>query len=569
MEKRPRSPATSLMTAPGRRSRPVLRVFAGLLVAAVCGLGTVSLLTPDPRRAEKPPAPSAPGAAGALGAVTAGTPASLPGLAELIADRERLLRGRPGDARTWAVLGAAYVERGRRTADAADFPKADRALRTSLRLRPEGNTDALDGLAALADQRRDFRTARSRGEAALKLEPKRWTTYPLLIDAYDGLGDYRAARRTLDGLLKLRRSPAVRARAAAVYWDRGWREDAAAQLSDAAAAATAPAERAAYLERAGRIAWQRGDLDDALRHFEAALRLDPDQRDAAAGRARTLASLGRTEEARAAYRQALGSRPRPEVLLELGELYESLGRLGEAAEQYGLVRARVRQDAAAGVDGELVLGRLEADHGDARSAVRRLRSEWRRQAGIAVADALGWALHRAGEDQEALRFATTATDGAKGGGVRDALYAYHRGVIEQSLDETGVARRHLELALRTNPAFSPLWAPRARRALDELAEPSMDDAPEEVETEAEPPAQPVAAQVAPVPPAGGGAARPPVGGPPAGGPPRAPSGRVPAGPGAPGRGGTAGGPAGGSAARTGVGGSGARAPGPAGTRSPR
>src|SRR5204863_448105 len=81
------------------------------------------------------------------------------------------------------------------------------------------------------------RSARTWGETALKLAPKRWTTYPLLIDAYTGLGDYKAAKRTLDRLLKLHSGAAVvRARAAAVYRDRGWREDAAAALSDAAAA---------------------------------------------------------------------------------------------------------------------------------------------------------------------------------------------------------------------------------------------------------------------------------------------------------------------------------------------
>ncbi|WP_373304404.1 tetratricopeptide repeat protein, partial [Streptomyces anandii] len=115
-------------------------------------------------------------------------------------------------------------------------------------------------------------------------------------------------------------------------------------------------------------------------------------------------------------------------------------------------------------------------------AVRRLRAEWRRQPGIPVADALGWALHRAGQDEEALKFATAAMDSTKGGGVRDALYAFHRGVIEQGLDRTGAARRHLEEALRTNPYFSPLWAPQAQAALDALGEPSVEDVPGDADT---------------------------------------------------------------------------------------
>ncbi|MFE1755114.1 tetratricopeptide repeat protein, partial [Streptomyces anandii] len=483
MEKPTPSPATSLTAEPPRRRRPplgpLLRLLVALLVAAGV-LGAVWLALPGERPASRAPAP-APGAV-ALTAVTDGAPAALGDLAALIGERERRVRLRPRDAEAWAVLGAAYVERGRRTADPANYPMADDALRTSLRLRPERNAQALAGLAALADERRDFRAARSYGEAALKLDPHRWTAYPPLIDACTGLGDYKATGRALDKLLKLHHAPAVKARAAGVYWDRGWREDAAAQLSDAAAAAATPVERAAYVERAGRIAFDRGDREDALRHFDAALRLDPDQREALAGRGRALAALGRTEEALRAYRQAVDGRPSPRYLLELGELYQSLGRDEEAAAQYARLRDRVRRETAAGVDDELVLGRFEADHAGAEPAVRRLRAEWRRQPGIPVADALGWALHRAGQDEEALKFATAAMDSTKGGGVRDALYAFHRGVIEQSLDRTGAARRHLEEALRTNPYFSPLWAPQAQAALDALGEPSVEDVPADADT---------------------------------------------------------------------------------------
>lgn len=450
-----------------------------VLVGAVVGcavLGGVLALLPWGPADGGPPAPT-PGAQ-ALTAVTTGVPAALPDLAVLIGERESHLRKHPRDAESWAVLGAAYVEQGRRTADAGYYPKAERVLRTSLKVRAKGNVEALSGMAALAGARRDFPAARKWGEAALKLEPKRWTTYPLLIDAYTGLGDHKAAKKSLDRLLKLRSGPAVLARAGAVYRDQGWREDAAASLSDAAASAEAPAERAAYLERGGQLAWEVGDRDAALRHFQEAVRLDPDQRAALAGQGRALAALGRTTEALNAYRVALAKQPLPQYALELGELYESLG-LGQAARvQYDLLRDRVRSARAGGADEELLLGQFEADHGDPESAVRRLRAEWKRQPGIAVADALGWALHRAGQDEEALRFAKIATDRTKGGAVRSALYAYHRGMIERDLELAGPARRHLQEALRINPYFSTLHVPRARRALDELGEPADEPLPE-------------------------------------------------------------------------------------------
>ncbi|MEU2061672.1 tetratricopeptide repeat protein [Streptomyces sp. NPDC013455] len=471
-------PGTSLPAGPPRRRRRVLRrVLVAVLAGGVVAGTALTLLPGEHRqRVVRPPAPGPQAAAGtrALTTVTYGVPAALPGLTALIARQEARVRERPRDARAWAVLGSAFVQRGHRAGDAADFPRAERALRTSLEVRGSGNTEALDGLAALALARRDFPAAKQYGEQALRAAPKRWTAYPPLIDAYTGLGDYTKARATLDKLLELRTGaearPAVMARAAAVYRDRGWREDAVAQLTDAAAAARTPAEQAAWLAGLGQLAWERGDLPDALRHFEAALRLDPDQRAASVGRARTLVAQGRTSEALAGYRAALARQPDPAGLLELGELYESLGRTGLAEEQYERLRAAVRQAVAGGVDEALVIGRFEADHGDPWDGVERLRQEWARQPGIEVADALGWALHRAGEDEEALAYATAATDKAKGGGVRSALYAFHRGVIEAELERYGPARRHLQEALRINPYFSPLGAAEARGALASLGD---------------------------------------------------------------------------------------------------
>ncbi|MEU5534109.1 tetratricopeptide repeat protein [Streptomyces sp. NPDC020362] len=471
---------------PRRRRRWPRRALVTALAGGVVA-GSVLMLRPDgPHRRARPPAPGPQAQAPALSqaqvqaqaltAVTSGLPAALPGLTALVGQQESRVRARPQDARAWAVLGAAYLELGRRSADAANYPRAERALRTSLEVRGEGhpqNAMALDGLAALANARRDFPTAKRYGEQALKLAPKQWTAYPPLLDAYTGLGDYKAARSTLDKLLGLHAGaaarPAVMARASAVYRDRGWREDATAQLTDAAAAARTPAEQAVYLTGIGQLSWERGDREDALRHFESALGLDPG-RAALAGKGRVLAALGRTHEAMAAYREALARQPDPQDALELGELYESLGMFPSAQEQYELLEKRVREAMSDGVDEELLIGRFEADHGDAHEAVERLEQEWLRQPGIEVADALGWALHRAGDDARALEYASTATDKVKGGGVRSALYTFHRGMIERELDEDGPARRHLEEALRINPYFSPLGAPAARSALREMGD---------------------------------------------------------------------------------------------------
>ncbi|MFJ6832154.1 tetratricopeptide repeat protein [Streptomyces sp. NPDC091209] len=475
---RPEEPVGAQSPEPSgpRRSPRARRALIGALAGGVV-LGGVLVLLPSPDRGGAPrPAPGP--VARAVTAVGAGVPAALPDLAALIDDREARVRARPRDDVSWAVLGAAYTEQGRRTAASAYYPRAEKALLTSLSVRPKDNLAALDGLATLAGARGDFRTAKRWGEAAVRLAPKRWTTYPTLIDAYTGLGDHKAVDKALDRLLALSSGPAAQAVAARVYRDRGRREDAAAAVSDAAAGAATPSEQAAFLQQAGDLAWERGDRQESLDHYRAAVNIDADAYDALAGQGRALAALGRNAEALRAYRAALAKRPAPRYALELGELYEKLGLGGAARVQYDLLRDLVRQESAAGVDDALVLGLFEADHGDPQAAVRGLRAEWQRQPGIAVADALGWALHRAGADGEALDFAVRATDPEHGGGVRSALYAYHRGLIERDLGMSGPARRHLAEALRINPYFSPLLVPEAQQALSALGEPPAGGPPQ-------------------------------------------------------------------------------------------
>ncbi|TLS42889.1 tetratricopeptide repeat protein [Streptomyces montanus] len=414
----------------------------------------------------------------AVKAAGAPTTVRLRDLAAMINDREAHLRAHPDDVRAWAVLGSAYVERGERADEAKYYPMAEKALRTSLKAKPKGNVEAFHGLAALAEARHDFRAARKWGEAAVAASPKRWTTYPLLIDAYRGLGDHWAAQRALRKLAGLRSGAEALAQTGLVYRDSGRPEDAAAALSDAVALAATPAEEAAVLLRGGELAWERGEPATSLRYYEAALRAAPGEHAALAGRGRALAALGRTSEALRAYRTVLTKRPLPQYALELGELYESLGLDRAARTQYNALRAQVREAAAGGINHDLVLGRLEADHGSPASAVRLLRAEWERHPSAQVADALGWALHRSGRNDEAISFASRATD-ENDGGMRLALHTYHLGVIERALRQDYAARSHLAESLRINPHFSPLLAPAAKKALQAMGEPPA-EGPEDV-----------------------------------------------------------------------------------------
>jgi tetratricopeptide (TPR) repeat protein len=83
---------------------------------------------------------------------------------------------------------------------------------------------------------------------------------------------------------------------------------------------------------------------------------------------------------------------------------------------------------------------------------------------VRSANALGWSLTRAGRAREGLRYMREALRL----GWRDPLVLYHAGIAARDAGHPDEARRYLERALARNPRFSPLHAPRARRALSGL-----------------------------------------------------------------------------------------------------
>ncbi|MFD4033083.1 hypothetical protein ACFWVP_21870 [Streptomyces sp. NPDC058637] len=460
--------ATAVTPHPAPMRTTLRRAALGAVAGAVLVAGAV-VAVPDDANDASPPVPGP--VARAEAAAAAGSPASLSDLTALIGDRQQWVETHPSDAPSWAVLGTAYVEWGRRSADAAYYTRAEQALQRSLAAQPgeRGNTEAWVGLGALANARHDHLAAKKWGETVRARQPKNWAAYPVLIDAYNGLGEYEAAVRATEKFGSLRKGVPALGRTAEMYRNQGWREDALATAQEAADRATAPAEKAAALHRLGDLAWERGEPAEAVAQYGAALRTDRGHLASLAGRARALVALDRTDEALADYRTVTTKLPRPEYVLELGELYESLDLDGDARTQYTRLRELLAQARTDGVDESVTEALFEADHGDAEAAVELMRAEWsalRRSS--AVSDALGWALHRAGRSEEGLQYAERAVET----GVRNASYAYHLGMIENALGQGGPARGDLEESLRTNPGFSPLAAPLARDALDALGAPA-------------------------------------------------------------------------------------------------
>jgi tetratricopeptide (TPR) repeat protein len=376
------------------------------------------------------------------------------------------LRTQPRDFGSWATLGLAYVEQARTKGDPSRYPQAEKALKRSLELRP-GNDAALSGRAALAAARHDFADALNYADQALKQNPYSERALCSRIDALVELGRYDEAQKAAKTADQRRPGIPVFTRYAYVHELRGDVATARRVLDRALAASTTPGDIAYVATQLGQLAWNQGDHSTALSHYARALAADENYLPALEGRARAQAASGQQAEAIKGLENVVARFPLPGPLVELGELYEARGGEGDTAkaeDQYTLVDAWTALARANGVNADLDTALAAADHGDKAAALRAARAEWARRHTVHTADALAWALHVNGKDEEALPYARQAT----ATGYRNATFLYHRGVIEHATGHSTDARAHLSAALKLNPGFSPLGAREARSTLKTL-----------------------------------------------------------------------------------------------------
>jgi tetratricopeptide (TPR) repeat protein len=439
--------------------KAVAKVFGVAVLAAVLFVaGGLGLL----QRIDRQPAPAAHVATQALSATPVVGAASL---SEVIAGLQERLRALPTDWQSYANLGLAYVQQARVTADPSYYPKAQGVLSRSLSLHGSDNVSALTGMAALAAARHDFSGALSWAKEAETMNPDSADVQAVLGDALVELGRYDQAFHTFQRMIDLRPELSTYARVSYAWELRGNLAGALQAMDLALHAAATPTDAAWASNQIGDLYWNRGEMDRAETWYRRAISKEPSFVPPHAGLARVQAAGGDLDRAIETLTWVVQRYPTPEYVIALGDLYTIERRQAEAARQYALVGAEERLLRANGVNVDLEIALFDADHGvDLADGLAGARQEWARRHSIHVADALGWALHANGRDAEALQFANRAL----GLGTRNALFFFHRGMIERSLGKVRAARRDLAAALRINPHFSILWSDRAARILAAL-----------------------------------------------------------------------------------------------------
>ena len=374
------------------------------------------------------------------------------------------IEARPRDAKAYALLGEAYLQKYRETADAGYYEKAEGILRQALE-RDGRNLNAIVGLGTLALGRHDFDAALKHGLDARRVAPDSVAPYAVLVDAQVELGRYEAAGRTLQRMIDLKPNLASYARVSYFRELHGDLDGAVEAMRLGVSSNAFASENLAYVQTLlGNLEFSRGRPGAAAVAYRTALTSVPSYAPAGAGLARLAAARGNHRAAIDRYRRLVDRLPLPEYAIALAETEIAAGRRGDARRTLALVGAIAGLLRAAGVNTDAELALFEADHGSPSEAVTLARRAFREAPSVRSADALGWALTRAGRPDRGLRYARRAL----ALGSRDPLFLYHAGVSAKAAGRPVAARRYLERSLSPNPRFSPLHAPRARRALEGL-----------------------------------------------------------------------------------------------------
>ncbi|HEY2600035.1 MAG TPA: tetratricopeptide repeat protein [Thermoleophilaceae bacterium] len=376
---------------------------------------------------------------------------------------QALVRSHPKDSRGYSYLADAYLQKVRESGDASYYTRAGAVLATALRLNPR-DPAALTSMGTLALARHDFRGGLRYGEEAHRIAPYVVKPLGVLVDAQVELGRYGEARQTLAQMVGAQPNLASYARVS--YWRElhGDLPGAIRAMELAVSAGGQAAENVAYVQTLlGNLYFTVGRLDDARQAYRLALARFPAYVPATAGLAGVEAARRQFAPAIRRYRDAVERLPLPQYVVSLGETEEAAGRYAAGRRDLALVGAEEKLLQANGVNTDVDLALFEASHGSPAKAVLLARRAWAEAPSVRSADALGWALTRAGRPAAGLRFAQRAL----ALGSRDPMFLFHAGLSAQAAGRASEARAYLGESLALNPRFSPLYAPRALRALRE------------------------------------------------------------------------------------------------------
>lgn len=392
-------------------------------------------------------------------------PAAVVSLDDRMTELERRVERDPRDLSGWQALGVTAVQRAAETGDPAFYDLAERALDRADEV-VDAAPQTLVARGSLALSLHDFDAALRIGRQAVDSLPANGQALGIVVDAQVELGRYDEAAQTLQEMLDVRPDLPALARVSYLRQLHGDLAGAQQAMRQAALAGSPlPFDQATVAALEGDLHLVGNDVAAAAEAYQRALELSPGLVPATVGMARVEAIRGDVAGAQGRLTQLVERIPHPEAAALLVELQTASGNPA-ARDTAAVVRSLAALQQAQGQVVDLEMALFEADQGEhPQRAVQLARAAHEaRPDNVFTADALGWALHRAGETRQAVQFAEQATRL----GTADPLLRYHAAEIHAAAGDDAVAAQHLRAALELTPWFSFTAIPDARRLAQRL-----------------------------------------------------------------------------------------------------
>ncbi len=364
---------------------------------------------------------------------------------------ELRIQKNPNNPDNYAGLGLTLLQQVRETGDTTLYGRAGKALDKALQL-DASNVDALVGQGVLALALHDFSSALAWADKAWALNPYKAEILGIRVDGQVELRRYEEAVATLQQMVDLRPDLSSYSRISYLRELHGDVVGAIAAMQMAVESTPVGGESWLWtLTHLGNLHFNKGDLAQAESIYQQVLQVRADYPYALAGVARVLGAQGDFAQAIATLQPVSERLPLPEFLTLLGELYEVSGDQKSARAQYDLVAVIQQLNAGAGMNVDLEMALFNANHGaDAEATVAQARAAYGARPTIYAADALAWALFKAGNFAEAQKYSNESLRL----GTADAMLHFHAGKIAEALGDSTAAKAYLQQAFKINPYFS-------------------------------------------------------------------------------------------------------------------
>ncbi len=373
----------------------------------------------------------------------------------------------------YVMLAQRYSRKAKETGAEECYGLAEEALKKALELAPKDINARMMMSGVLAFRHQFAASLKLAQEVAAEL-PGDLDALTSVHDAQMGLGEYAAARKSLDDVAKQATGvvPGLWVRQAQLAEIHGQDEEAIKLLKQANAAVLessgdyrAP-NVAWYQVRLGHQLLDSGKIDEAAAQFEDAMNGVPKYFLAVAGLAEARAAQGRYEDALKLYARTIELAPDPIFYMAAGDIHMHLGAADKAKDAYDVAKKTILESQATPAEYSRELSLFYSERGlQSKKAVELARTDLKFRQDIMGHDALAWALYRDGQFEEAAK----AMEQALRTGSRNAKLRFHAGMIQHRLGHADAAKKHLSQALAQNPKFSVLDADVARKTLQELS----------------------------------------------------------------------------------------------------